>query len=281
MRCSKVSKAAVIFLVLMTGLLTSPPTWALVPRLPYTQTNTGTIAPVNARVMIVSSLGASLPVSTGTPSANSFSNLWNWVAGTPLTFAPFDTWSGSPSDVIVQRINLSPLFFHLILTTYGSTQSALYGIDSSSALPITTLSWLDAYFLQGSIVNLDYNAGAGNKLDSRQILNANSSFVYFQNVWRANISGSAATPVGVFDFAAVVSAFLAAPTNTVAGAASQAQVVQSMIDFMNAYYAWASAGFPGNKQHPDPTYYTPAWNAQQTMMTKVKQLYANPIPTPY
>jgi type II secretory pathway pseudopilin PulG len=249
--------------------------------LPYAQTNTGTVSPVNARLIIVSSLGTTLPVATGTPNATVFSNLWNWVDATPLTFAPFDTWAGSPSDLIVQRINLSPLFFHLILTTYGSTQTALYGIDSSSQFRITTLSWLDAFFLQGSIVGLYYDAGAGTNLDSRQILNADSSFVYFQNVWRANISGSQANQVGVFDFAAVVSAFLAAPTNSVAGAASQSQVVQSMIDFMNAYYAWASAGFPGTKQKPDATYYTPAKNAQQAMMNAAKQLYANPIPTPY
>jgi len=48
--------------------------------LPYTQTTNGAVKPVSARVMIVSSLGRALPISTGIPSAADFTNI-----GTPRT----------------------------------------------------------------------------------------------------------------------------------------------------------------------------------------------------
>src|SRR5436190_2131078 len=96
--------------------------------LPYSQTNyyvaNATVStpmlPVNPRVMIVSSLGRPLPntVVSGsfgdTTTHPYFANLWNSKDGTVPSDGAWNGWTGNPGDVTLQRINLGPLFVHLL-----------------------------------------------------------------------------------------------------------------------------------------------------------------------
>jgi hypothetical protein len=72
----------------------------------------------------------------------------------------------------------------------------------------------------------------------------------------------------------VVDKFLAAPANSNAsGGATQVGVVQAMMNYMNAYEAWAAAGFPtGSLKNTAKT-------AQSTMMDLASGLYNNPAET--
>src|SRR6266567_1972443 len=80
----------------------------------YQQTNSGSsILPVNPRVLMLSSIGTSLPggITNGFATPANFTNIWNGADGTVPTNAPaFAGWTGNGEDVKVQRVNLSSLF---------------------------------------------------------------------------------------------------------------------------------------------------------------------------
>jgi prepilin-type N-terminal cleavage/methylation domain-containing protein len=251
---------------------------------PFVQDAAGTSSPFNPRAMLLTSLGSPLPntIANGTlPNATDFANIWNSTDGTVPPATVFTGWQGSGQDLKVQRINLTPMFVHLILSTYGSSTNGYYSIDGGPTNVVTT-SGLDAYFLQNTVLNLYYQgANSSTNLDSQQILIRDQSFVFYQNQWRANVTGSGQNQVGVFDFTAVVNAFLAAPPNTSAGASTQQAVVQSFIDYMNAYNAWAAENATTSGPWPKDSVYGNAVYYYSNMVWTVKRIYAARIPTPY
>jgi hypothetical protein len=226
----------------------------------YTQTSSPLpAAPVRARLMIVSSLGsAGVPMTSGRPKAPDFDALWNTLPAIPSGVLSWSGWTGNTNDITVQRINLSPLFVNLWLSTYNSSWSCGYSIDSNSILPVTGI--ISNYFIQNSVLNLYYTNQANvGFLDSSQILIHDSSFVFYGNEWLRSIGTNAmvagtggnsggGTNLGSYDFSGLVNGFLAAnPTSLTR--TQQTNVVQNFIAFMNAYNAWAAGGFidPGLK----------------------------------
>ena len=221
---------------------------------PYTQNNAGSvvtnssgaiIAPVNARVVILSSVGPALPVGvvSGIPSTNDFNAVWDWNdAGSVLPASSTWTgWAGTADDLKVQRVNLSPLFLRLVLLTYASPSGSRYSIDSTNwatATVVTTnTAGNEGYFIKNSVLALHNDPSRGSTLDSQQILIRGNSFVYNESVWRGSLTGI--SPAGGLDIGTVVDKFLKAPTNPSAPANQQPAVVQTMMDFMDAYEAWA------------------------------------------
>jgi hypothetical protein len=81
-------------------------------------------------------------------------------------------------------------------------------------------------------------------LDSQQILIRNSAFVYYDNRWYGTVSGAAS--VAGLDIAAMADQYLSAYPNVRAqyGADQQSVVLRAMIEYMDAYSAWAADGFP-------------------------------------
>lgn len=168
--------------------------------LPYWQTPTGTANPLtNAslpRLMIISSLGAILPALNSSPSTVDFSNLWN---STPNNFPSIIAgvfWPGNPSDVIIQRINLGPLFNHLVLNNTDPT-NAFYSIDGGVTNCLTLANpQLDAWFLRGTVFNLyvtNYNLGAC-QVEASQVLLQDSSWWFTAGVWRNSSVPAGSSP---------------------------------------------------------------------------------------
>ncbi len=256
------------------------PTWRIETTLAgqsYQQTNAGSsILPVNPRLLMLSSIGTSLPggIVNGVAAAADFTNIWNAVDGTVPTTAPaFAGWAGSGDDLKVQRVDLSPLFVRLLLSSSASSGTPSYSIDqTNSTVPIT-----NAYFLQNSVLYLYTASGT---LDSEQILTGDSAFIYYLGRWRGSVSG-AAFVAGV-DIAAVVDQYMAAYPNSRAqnGTNQQTVVVQKMIAYMDRYSDWAAAGFPPTTS---PSYIAVS-SAKLDMMTAVQQQYQhngyNPPETP-
>jgi type II secretory pathway pseudopilin PulG len=249
--------------------------------LPYAQTNfsfgsqvtsSGAIvAPISPRVMIVSTLGASLPSNLASGASTDFSNLWNAADGTVPSGGVWANWPGNPSDVKVQRINLSPLFVNLVLMTYlTSAQNGQYAVDGGPLGAAPLGGGTNGYFIEGTVLNL-YNNSPTNSLDSQQVLIRDSSFVFDNNVWRSEIYD----PVGVGGLlggiAGVVAQFLAAPPNLNAannnGNAQQVLVVQDMMTYMSNYDAWAAGNFSDNNLKSQLQN-----NYQPTMMTDIQGL---------
>jgi type II secretory pathway pseudopilin PulG len=231
--------------------------------LPYSQTNfyvasataPTPMLPANPRVMIVSSLGRALPTNVvsgkfgNTTTQPYFANLWNAQDGTVPSDGAWTGWTGNSADVIVQRINLGPLFVHLMLSRYNSTDGGWFAIDANdgTTTPLQVITSVDGYFIQGSVLSL-YTNNTG--LDTKQILTADGSFVFEQGLWRGTLTG-AALGNGAANASDVVQHFLDATPNTNAqnwslttSNAQQVLVVSNMLAYMSNYNRWAYTNLP-------------------------------------
>jgi type II secretory pathway pseudopilin PulG len=236
--------------------------WFSTVPLPYTQTYSGTTnLPLNARLMIATSLGKALPLTNGPLNASDFSALWNAAEGTTNfpTSGPWAGWNGSSGDVKLERIHLSPLFVSLYLITYSPSNgvpNGQYSIGTNTALypaPFNsgTQPYTAHYYLQSSILRL-YHAPTNSNLDSVQILNRDGSYIYdyADRVWKGSAVGGI-LPAGV-DISGVVSAFISSVPNTSAqNANQQVLVVQAMMNYMSNYNAWASGSTAGGVSFGD------------------------------
>jgi hypothetical protein len=237
------------------------------------------VAPLSPRLMILSSISRPLPTNivSGVPTAADFNNTWDSADRSVPSAPAFAGWTGSGDDLNIQRVNLSPLFVRLILTTNVS-ESAYYSINSTNTadkynVPGTVR---DGYFIRNSVLYL-YTQGRTN-IDSQQILTRDTSFVYEQNVWRSSLTGGSFL-AGSLDLGSIVDKYLESPENTNAanttvtnsirwtGITQQSVVVSNMIAYMQAYTNWAGAGFPNNGLK------TTAISAQASMKTAVQGQY--------
>lgn len=238
--------------------------------LPYSQTSTGSLsAPVSPRLMILSTLGPPLPgaLTNGTTTAANFSALWNAAAGTVPPAPAFTGWKGGGTDLKVQRLNLAPLFVHLLLQNYASLNPGGYAIDRMATNSVPS-GGVDAYFIQDTILGLVKDTGL---LDSEQVLTRDTSMVYAQGVWRGSIAAGPMLTGPSLGLLALQFSQAAYPANTPLAAVPGA-VMNSMNTFMSTYNAWAVAGFPGA---PSATYtaaYAANLQMRQAMLTLASTL---------
>lgn len=234
--------------------------------LPYVQSDWGTPnCPTNARMILLSSLGKNLPVTTGMASAADFQALWDAPPGT----VPWTGWNGNPNDVVIQRLNLAPLFVRLVLTTYNSGTNGQYVVvDNGPTNSVPRTNGFAAWFIKGTVLKL-YTGAPESTFDSSQILDTDTSFVYEHGSWKASIEGT--VTFGVGDVAGIVAAFLNATPNLNAqntnGNAQQVRVVQTFTDYMSNYQAWAAGNFSDNALK------THLVEVQTNMMDAVHGLY--------
>jgi hypothetical protein len=259
--------------------------------LPYVQSSfiSGTpgspMLPVNPRVMIVSSLGLPLPTAVasgvfGTTINNYFADLWNAADGTIPSDAAWTGWTGSPADVMVQRINLAPLFVRLVLGNYnpGTQSQGYYSVDPGSGAATPQVTSVDGYFIRSTVLAL-YNDATS--LDTQLVLNQDSSFVFEQNVWRNTLLAPAGG--GVAGTGDLVQQFLDATPNVNAQYPytnlQQQIVVTNMLSYMSNYVAWAVA--TANTFTPKSgTAYNNLVALHDSLVTALQGLYASsPSPT--
>ena len=263
-------------------------------RLPYTQANWLTqtrsgsgvtnsagalVPPLSPRLVMLSSIARALPagVVSGVPAAADFNGIWDSADGTVPSAPAFAGWAGSGDDLKIQRINLSPLFVRLVLTTNVS-ESAYYSIDSTNSADLYNVPspGRDGYFIRNSVLYL-YTHGR-TIIDSQQILTRDTSFVYDQNVWRSSLTGGSFL-AGSLDLGSIVDKYLDAPENTNAlytiaksNITQQAVVVSNMIAYMTAYTNWAASNFQ------DAARKTTARNVEGNLQTAVLDQYQSGNP---
>jgi len=218
--------------------------------------------PLNPRLLILSSIGDRISNAVITTSTD-FNAVWNWNDASETPPAPY-AYLNKGTDLKVQRVNLSSLFVRLLLTTYDSAGPGGTSIDWAGTNDVLAATGVDGYFIQNSILGLFKHSG---ELDSQQILTRDSSFVYNQNVWRGSIAGGFF--LGGLDIGSVVEKFLAAPYNSRAEYTNRQQgiIVSNMMLYMDAYRAWASAGFPSGSLRNAAT------ASQGDMVLSVRQLF--------
>ena len=208
--------------------------------LPYTQTIAGSlIKPISPRLMIVSSLSLRLPVSSGVPSTNDFTNIWNTAESSVPPGWPSE-WERLGDDLKIKRIDLEPLFKQLLLANFDSpTSPGTYSIDSQGPATVPT-GGVDTYFIEGSLVGFFDRLGT---LESSQPLNRDSSFLFERSLWRGSIFER--NRIKGLDAEKMAFFFTGFPGNPNAKfGATQQQVVNAMLEYLDAYAAWVEAGFP-------------------------------------
>jgi type II secretory pathway pseudopilin PulG len=159
---------------------------------PWTQTPTGmTTNPIGGRLMIVSTVaGPQLPVPSGPLNAASFNTIWNTPQGASPW--PASTWAGKGEDLVVQRINLDPIFFRVILNPIDTNSFGSFAIENNGTALATNLVTggpFTSWFLQGTVLRF-YDANTGNyTLETKAILQADCSYVFENKGWRGQLSG--------------------------------------------------------------------------------------------
>lgn len=277
-----------VFLIdpsLQVGLGSSP------SGLPYVQTNfiSGTpgspMLPVSPRVMIVSSLGKALPMSSGVFSSGypaDFANLWNAADGTVPSAGAWSGWTGSPADVIVQRINLAPLFVRLVLGNYNPSSTAsqgYYTVDPLSGAVPTPVTYVDGYFIRSTVLAL-YNGALAANLDTQLVLNQDSSFVFEQGIWRNTLLAPAGGTAG--STGDLVQQFLNATPNVYAAYPytnlQQIMIVTNMLSYMSNYVNWAAA--TSSNFNKGSSFYSTLQTVHNSLVASMQGLYATtPNPT--
>jgi prepilin-type N-terminal cleavage/methylation domain-containing protein len=245
--------------------------------LPWNQSATGTTnAPVGARLMIVSTVAGPLPLpfQSGRPPPLDFDKIWN----TPLRNMPrpWASWGGKGEDLVIQRINLDPLFCHVILNPIDTTSSGSFAITNGIVSTTTAVAGIpsDSWCLQGSVLSL-YNTNnppVGSPPDTKAIVQADCSYVFENSAWRGQLSGLGTNGpflntnaysawVAATNFTLLANQFQTATLNThdTGGASvgdSCVAVLRTFYTFMNDYNFWAQTGFASGwgTNFPSTTY---------------------------
>ena len=153
--------------------------------LPYKQTNGGSIQPINARVLFVSSLTDPIPAVANT-TAN-FSNLWNNPADTvPALWAT--NWRGTGRDLLFQQVNLAPMFNRVILADLDSTVEGRYSIDTTNTVdPIVTVPastpMLEMWLLNGTTISLYSSDATSTNLTARDMIVGANCYTFDYGQW--------------------------------------------------------------------------------------------------
>lgn len=203
--------------------------------LPYTQTAAGTTCPANARVMVISTIARALPVASGT--TNTFSDIWNTPDG--VNPASWAAWPGNGADVLIQRINLQPLFHRLILfdrdtTTNAALSFAIDGVTTNAP----SLHW-DSYYLDGSLLGL-YTNSAPPSLLLTEVINRDLGLVFDNNVWGDQI-GPGSPSAASLTLDQLAYAFITSPYPPVTKKGDNTiGVADALLAYMNAYSSWAN-----------------------------------------
>jgi prepilin-type N-terminal cleavage/methylation domain-containing protein len=253
------------------------------PLLPYTQGIGGSavidglgavIRPPNPRFMIISTIGASLPVGIvsgvgATNGANAFTNIWATAEGA----VPMGWTFANGNDLKIARIDLSDSFVPITLWNFDATRTPYFGIDglATNSVPYSTNGPPPRYFIRGTELKLYGSTGLGD-LQFAEVLFTGHDFAYEYGAWTAKalLGRSAGTPYGK-DMQRALDLFLRAPVNTYAqSGATRTGVRDAMITYMTAYIAWRDAGYPG-ESCPGPvannTYTTTLANARAALNT--------------
>lgn len=219
---------------------------------PWSQTLAGTVAtPTNARVMLIATLSQDLPVTSGAPlSAANFQNIWSTP---PLTKpSTWGGWAGKGEDLVIQHINLQPLFHRVILVN-GTGGQGQFSINNSSPATVVPAGadGVDSFYIDGTLLGLH---NTNSVMVAQEVVRADVSRVFEYGVWRDQIN------LGVTTFSTSFSGIgaLAAQffTNSASPSTSWGQtpagIMEMMSSYMDGYNAWAgmapcfSYSGPGN-----------------------------------
>jgi type II secretory pathway pseudopilin PulG len=234
-----------VLLIDTNGWLAALPTTSY-----YNQPAAGVLnsCPTNARMLLVSCTSRALPagVTTGRPDKDVFAAIWDTTDRAKPNLANWTAWAGKGEDLVIQRINLTPMWHRLTLVNRDKT-FANYAIAGTNLPALSPNSSRNAYYLNGTELSL---CDAGGLPDRRVMLTKDESFVFEGGIWKPVIGGEGSSEIIAQDFAAMGAKFLAAQWYTGAhqGGDQQGALV-AMFNFMLIYGMWANECPPHFPDH--------------------------------
>jgi len=208
--------------------------------LPYSQSSTGAASVVSARAIIVSSTGQALPVSSSDGLSDAeFEAIWDTSDGAKPTTATWNSWANG-DDLLIQKLDLKPLFHQLILIDHDDANAALFSIDRTNIMTVPGggAGW-NKWYLDGTVAILRNPAGL---IQTKYLMKRNIGFVFEAGAWGGLVLGGNTTdPLADFfaqkAYQFYTSALNPAPNN---GGASQFSVLVLMYSFMFDFTLWAN-----------------------------------------
>jgi hypothetical protein len=193
--------------------------------------------PSGARIAIVSTIARPLTITSGPISTADFNSVWNAAPYTKPSY--LSAWAGKGDDLVIQRVNLDPLFHRLILLNRDpQPDPASFSINSTNTRFVT--NWISSYYLDGTVVGLCTNTVPM----YRFVLTSDISFAFDRGMWRSTFSG------GGSDNSALAKTFVAfaqnftSITNTAASASATGADTQGALSgiyaFMYTFTLWAN-----------------------------------------
>ncbi len=219
-------------------------------KLPFVQTAGGTVEPLNARALIVSSIVAPLPDLTNV-NATVFASLW----GTPDQTVPagWTNWSGTGEDLRIQRIDLAPLFRRVVLGNLDPINPAVFSIDSfTNLVTLAVGAKTEVWYLDTTPLNLHLSDGT---LQGQELLKEDTSYIFENGRWVRYILYGIRPPLS--NFGNILEDFRASPVPPSAASGATPQiVVDELYTFLRAYSDWATdpagsfvTGGPGTQDY--------------------------------
>ena len=241
---------------------------------PYNQLGSGSPSlPVNARVMVVSTLARALPASLSTIIASDFANIWTTPSDTVPAWLVAN-WGGKADDLCIQRVELGSLFHNVSLLNTDTTHNGNYKLEDNTTNSVPPSGGqASIYVLHGTALNLYMSQ---TNLQMRIIVNRDESFVYQNDRWSGALTKDQPDFHDPGSFGDWVSAFLAADPNTNSVfAASQRAVIDEFYNYLWAYWSWGQQGFPStgdNAPSPQNPYFRTVSDAQKRMASYTDDL---------
>lgn len=227
-----------VLLIDTNGWLNNLPSTGYYPQPPEGVLN---LRPSNARMVLVSStaggLGLPAGVVSGRPGNTVFNAIWDTREGAKPNLGNWNSWNGKGDDVVIQRINLTPLWFKVTLVNRDKA-FANYAIGGTSLPALYPNASTNACYLNGTMLSLN---NAGGLPMRRVMITRDESFVFESGAWRDAIGGESSSEAIAQDFASMAAKFLAAQwyTGSHQGGDQQGAMI-AMFDFMLIYGMWAN-----------------------------------------
>jgi hypothetical protein len=149
------------------------------------------------------------------PNPSDFQAIWDTPQGsTPQGLK----WSIRGEDLCLQRINVEPLFFQLLLVnrwTNGLAPAFSTDADPSNLIQVQPGGQgTNFYFLDSTVINLWTNAGGISNLVTRFLLKRNTSYIFENGMWQGQIMSAPPAPDPATQFALRAQIFFNASFNT-------------------------------------------------------------------
>jgi type II secretory pathway pseudopilin PulG len=222
---------------------------------PWTQSPGGTVqnpggtnAPSGARLVIVSTIASPnnvLPFASGALSTVDFNKIWNWNAAPGTKPDLWSGWPGNGGDLVIQRINLAPLFHRVILVngaTNSLSGSGHFSINNNTLAQVPSgASGINTYYLDGTVLNLSYTSATN---QAQVVIRDDLSRIFEYGVWQNQVNvGMTNSPPSLYGIGLLAANFYNAGWPPNANAQTPQATLGVMNSYMGGYTAWANTGF--------------------------------------